>query len=77
MQLALAFTQDLKLGHYIKVPPRGTFMAQSIATLVAAVVQIGMKEWIYANVPDLCSPEQEHKLTCPVTEVFFSASAVW
>lgn len=32
MQVALAFTQDLKLGHYMKVPPRATFMGSSKAS---------------------------------------------
>lgn len=27
---ATSFTQDLKLGHYVKVPPRATFIGQSI-----------------------------------------------
>ena len=35
MASALIFTQDLKLGHYIKVPPRASFMAQSVVTLLA------------------------------------------
>ena len=26
---AIYFTQDLKLGHYIKVPPRATFLGKS------------------------------------------------
>lgn len=26
MAVAINFTQDLKLGHYIKVPPRATFI---------------------------------------------------
>jgi len=77
MQIALAFIQDLKLGHYMKVPPRATFMAQMFATVIAAVCQVGMKEWMFANIPDLCTPDQPHKLTCPANEVYFSASAVW
>jgi len=77
MQVALAFTQDLKLGHYMKVPPRATFMAQLVATVIATVVQIGVKQWMFANIPDLCTPDQPHQLTCPTNEVFFAASAVW
>ncbi|KAF8911642.1 oligopeptide transporter [Gymnopilus junonius] len=72
-----SFVQDLKLGHYVKVPPRATFMVQMIATILAAFIQVGVKEWIFSNVPDICSATQRSQLTCPHNQVFFTASAVW
>jgi OPT family oligopeptide transporter len=74
---ATSFVQDLKLGHYIKVPPRATFMAQFVATSLAAFVQVGVKQFIFATVKDICDPNQKDMLTCPHNEVFFTASAVW
>lgn len=74
---ATSFVQDLKLGHYIKVPPRATFLAQLIATTMAAFIQVGVKTWIFANVPNICHPDQESQLTCPHNQVFYTASAVW
>ncbi|PFH46867.1 hypothetical protein AMATHDRAFT_153607 [Amanita thiersii Skay4041] len=74
---ATSFVQDLKLGHYIKVPPRATFLVQLTATTLAAFVQVGVKTWIFANVDDICSPNQKSQLTCPHNQVFFTASAVW
>ncbi|EJD08117.1 OPT oligopeptide transporter [Fomitiporia mediterranea MF3/22] len=74
---ATMFVQDLKLGHYIKVPPRATFLVQSTATILAAFVQVGVKEWMFANVKDICSDNQKSSLTCPHNQVFFTASAVW
>jgi len=74
---ATSFVQDLKLGHYVKVPPRATFMAQAVATTLAAFVQIGVKEFIFAHVKDICSVDQPSSLTCPHNQVFFTASAVW
>jgi OPT family oligopeptide transporter len=71
------FVQDLKLGHYIKVPPRATFIVQLAATTIAATVQIGVKTWLFASVDDICTPNQRSHLTCPHNEVFFTASAVW
>lgn len=50
---------------------------QSVATVIAALVQVGTKAWLFANVPDICDPQQAHDLTCPSNEVFFTASAVW
>ncbi|KAF8628146.1 hypothetical protein AX15_004065 [Amanita polypyramis BW_CC] len=74
---ATSFVQDLKLGHYVKVPPRATFLAQLVATVIAAFVQIAIKQWIFANVKDICSLNQSSSLTCPHNQVFFTASAVW
>jgi OPT oligopeptide transporter protein len=92
------FVQDLKLGHYVKVPPRATFMGtspslcsiccqihitelyllvQMVATILAAFVQVGVKEWIFKNVEGICQKDQPSQLTCPHNQVFFTASAVW
>ncbi|KAG6920129.1 hypothetical protein DXG01_004895 [Tephrocybe rancida] len=80
---ATSFIQDLKLGHYIKVPPRATFLekltgiVQLVATCLAAFVQVGVKTWIFAHVEDICDINQKSQLTCPHNQVFFTASAVW
>ncbi|KAF8435078.1 OPT oligopeptide transporter protein-domain-containing protein [Boletus edulis BED1] len=74
---ATSFVQDLKLGHYIKVPPRSTFLVQSVGTLLASFIQVGVKEWMFANVKDICQPNQPSDLTCPHNAVYFTASAVW
>lgn len=40
-----------------------------VATVLAGFVQVGVKEWLFANVHDLCSPNQKDLLTCPHNEV--------
>ncbi|KAK7472357.1 hypothetical protein VKT23_000474 [Stygiomarasmius scandens] len=74
---ATSFVQDLKLGHYVKVPPRATFVVQLVGTVLAAFVQVGVKTWIFDNVDDICDGNQRSQLTCPHNQVFFTASAVW
>ncbi|KAF7346881.1 hypothetical protein MVEN_01440100 [Mycena venus] len=74
---ATSFIQDLKLGHYVKVPPRASFLVQLVGTLLAAFLQVGVKTWIFSNVEDICSPTQKSQLTCPDNQVFFSASIIW
>ncbi|KAJ7287057.1 oligopeptide transporter [Mycena rebaudengoi] len=74
---ATSFVQDLKLGHYVKVPPRASFLVQLVGTFLAAFLQVGVKTWIFANVEDICQPTQKSQLTCPHNQVFFTASAVW
>ncbi|KAG9040490.1 hypothetical protein FS837_000558 [Tulasnella sp. UAMH 9824] len=69
----ISFLENLKLGHYLKVPPRASF----IGSIVAIGVQIGVKDILFAAVPDLCEPNQPAKLICPGHSTFFSASIVW
>ena len=95
LEQVMQFLENLKFGHYIKVPPRATFLggllnfylqntaadwfpiAQLIATVLVTSVQIGVKQWLFANVKDICSPIQSDLLTCPHSQVWFTASAIW
>ena len=77
MDQALNFTTDLKLGHYMKIPPRTMFCAQVIATIECVVVVVFVQQWMFANIPDMCSKHQEHFFTCPSTSAFASAAIIW
>jgi len=61
----------------VKVPPRSTFIVQAVGTIMAAFVEVGVKQWMFVNVPDICDPHQKDRLSCPHNQVFFTASAVW
>ncbi|KAH7098305.1 OPT-domain-containing protein [Auriculariales sp. MPI-PUGE-AT-0066] len=74
---AIMFVADLKLGHYIKVPPRASFIAQSSATILSSFLQVGVKQWLFENVDGICRPGQKDRLTCPHNQVFYTASAIW
>ncbi|SLM38966.1 small oligopeptide opt family [Lasallia pustulata] len=77
MQQALAFVQDLKLGHYMKVPPRVMFSSQVIATLWSCFVQVAVFEWALGSIPDVCTQTQSNHYSCPNGRVFFNASVIW
>ncbi|GAA5917002.1 hypothetical protein JCM6882_001299 [Rhodosporidiobolus microsporus] len=74
---SLSFVQDLKLGHYMKIPPRATFIVQLVSAAVTCFVQVGVKRWLVSVVPDLCDARQEALLTCPNVRVMYSSSVVW
>ncbi|KAK4683607.1 hypothetical protein P7C73_g6631, partial [Tremellales sp. Uapishka_1] len=74
---ALSFIQDMKLGHYMKIPPRSTFIAQLSACFVSCFVQVGVKELLFASVKDICGSHQAHLLTCASTKVFFTSTVIW
>ncbi|THG98061.1 hypothetical protein EW145_g7488 [Phellinidium pouzarii] len=77
MSQALQFSSDFKLGHYMKIPPRSLFMAQTVATCIAGTVQLGVQAWMFEHIPDICSTNQKENFTCPSTQVFGTASIVW
>lgn len=74
---AVAFAGDLKLGHYMKIPPRVMFMTQVVAVVVASLVSISVQDWMFANVADICTPDAPNGFFCPSTNTFASASLIW
>ncbi|KAI2637584.1 small oligopeptide transporter [Hypomontagnella submonticulosa] len=77
MSQALYFSQDLKLGHYMKVPPRAMFWSQLAASVWSAMVQIAVMNWALGTIPNVCADDQADNYTCPNGRVFFTASVIW
>lgn len=59
------YSQDLKLAHYMKVPPRTTFACQVFATIWAVFVQIATMNWTLGAIDGACSADQKDHFTCP------------
>ncbi|KAI7158283.1 OPT family small oligopeptide transporter [Hortaea werneckii] len=74
---AQTYSQDLKLAHYMKVPPRITFWAQVVMTLWASIVQVAVMNWTLGSIDGVCSAEQPSHFTCPNGRTFFSSSITW
>jgi len=77
MTQALTFCQDLKMGHYMKIPPRAMFYGQTVATIWSSIVQIAVFNWAFGNIANLCDSQNEKHFTCPNGHVFFTASVIW
>ncbi|GAA0146835.1 hypothetical protein LIER_36392 [Lithospermum erythrorhizon] len=80
MKQALAFLQDFKLGHYMKIPPRAMFMAQVVGTLLSAFVHLVTAWWLMETIPDICDRTllpPSSPWTCPNDHVFYDSSVVW
>ena len=71
------FSSDLKLGHYMKIPPQLLFQVQVIATLISSATQIGVLNWMFANIPSLCLPDAINGFSCPLARVHFNGSILW
>lgn len=74
---AQTYMADLKLAHYMKIPPRLTFWCQIIPTLWAALVQIAVMNWTLGHIEHVCEPKQKDHFTCPIGSAFFTNSIVW
>ncbi|KAK1978523.1 OPT oligopeptide transporter [Colletotrichum cereale] len=73
----IKFASDLKLGHYMKIPPRIMFSVQMVATIVSSLTQIGVLNWMFANVKGICTSEAVNGFTCPIARVHFNGSILW
>lgn len=74
---AVMFSNDLKLAHYVKIPPRQTFAAQIIATFISTFICVGVLNFQMTHIDGVCTPDARWKLTCPGVNTFFTASVLW
>ncbi|KAG0264047.1 hypothetical protein DFQ27_001440 [Actinomortierella ambigua] len=73
---ALAFVLDLKLGHYLKIPPRIMFMTQLVSTAVCSTINLATAVWLVDTRPNICTREG-YPFTCRSTNTFYAASVIW
>lgn len=76
MLQALGFTNDFKLGHYMKIPPRPMFYCQVVATIFAGTVQLCVQAWLFSHIEGICTSTQKDGFICPATTVFGNASII-
>ncbi|KAF7303999.1 OPT-domain-containing protein [Mycena indigotica] len=73
----LTFSQDLKLAHYMHIPPVITFWAQNWATLVSTFVCTAILNFQMTQIQGVCTPHQIDHFSCPGINTFFTASVLW
>ncbi|KAI8074176.1 OPT family small oligopeptide transporter [Gongronella butleri] len=73
---ALLFSQDMKLGHYMKIPPREMFIFQIIGTILASFVCLGTTEYLMSTINNVCT-KGAYPWTCPNMNLFGSSSVIW
>ncbi|KAJ7254134.1 OPT-domain-containing protein, partial [Mycena rebaudengoi] len=73
----LTFAQDLKLAHYMHIPPVLTFWAQIWATIVSSFLCTGILNFQMTKIEGVCTPGQVDHFTCPSINSFFTASVLW
>jgi OPT family small oligopeptide transporter len=73
----LTYVSDMKVGHYMKIPPRSMFGAQAFAVIWLSIVQIAAYNFLRGNINGICTPDQPQGLTCPNARTFYNASVIW
>lgn len=73
---AVAFSKDMKLAHYLKIPPWHTFSAQMVATLISTFVCTAVIQY-QLTIPNVCTPDAPTRFTCPGPTTFFTAAVLW
>ncbi|KAK3356683.1 OPT oligopeptide transporter [Lasiosphaeria hispida] len=73
---AIQFSNDLKLAHYLKIPPWHTFIAQLAATMVSTLVCTGVINF-QVDIENVCQKNAPMRFFCPGPNTFFTASVLW
>ncbi|KAG8415522.1 hypothetical protein J3458_009364 [Metarhizium acridum] len=73
----LTYISDMKVGHYMKIPPRSMFAAQAFAVIWLSFVQISAYNFLRGNISEICTETQKQGLTCPGARTFYNASVIW
>ncbi|EXV01840.1 OPT oligopeptide transporter [Metarhizium robertsii] len=73
----LDYISNMKIGHYMKVPPRSMFAAQAFAVVWLAVVQTCTYNFLLGNIEGICTEDQAQGLTCPNARTFYNSSVIW
>ncbi|KAH9890262.1 OPT oligopeptide transporter [Xylariomycetidae sp. FL2044] len=73
---AIYFSNDLKLAHYLKIPPRHTFAAQMTATLISTFVCTGVLQY-QLTIEGICTDDAPLRFYCPGNNTFFTAAVLW
>jgi len=74
---ATGFAADLKLGHYMKVPPRIMFSIQIVPTVITCIWVPFIQDWMLNNIEDICTPQQKQGFICPASTIFATASVIF
>ncbi|KAJ1930434.1 hypothetical protein IWQ60_000300 [Tieghemiomyces parasiticus] len=72
----LALVGDMKLAHYMKIPPRHMFICQAVGTVCAGTLQLATAYYLMDTVPRMCDPDNL-PWTCRGAHTFYSASIIW
>lgn len=73
---ALSFITDMKLGHYVKVPPRQMFCAQVAAAVASSVAVVAVVQF-QLTIDGMCDPAVNVHWVCGSAHAQYSSALLW
>ncbi|KAJ2632590.1 hypothetical protein H4R22_001154, partial [Coemansia sp. RSA 1290] len=73
---ALSYAQDMKLAHYMKIPPRHVLIYQVVGIVISVTIQTCLFFWLIDRIPNMCLPGG-YPWVCRSTNLVYSASIIW
>ncbi|KAJ2786084.1 hypothetical protein H4R18_000116 [Coemansia javaensis] len=73
---ALSYAQDMKLAHYMKIPPRHVLAYQLAGIAISVCVQTTLFFWLIDRIPHMCR-DGGYPWVCRSTNLVYSASIIW
>ena len=74
---AISIAGDLKLGHYMKIPPCIIFTIQIVVTIISSIWDTSIQDWMLNNIKDICTPTQKQGFICPTSRIFAISSVIF
>ena len=73
------FIQDLKFGHYAKIPPRAMFRGQITAVVLNAFIWLGLTNWMIDHFQpgSFCEWDNKDHMVCPGAHGQFALALVY
>ncbi|KAK9465336.1 OPT oligopeptide transporter protein-domain-containing protein [Lipomyces arxii] len=76
-QQSESFVSDLKMGHYVKLPPRAMFRVQMIAVLVQAFMTVAILNFSIDSIDNFCEYTQPDHFTCSYPHSLYSEGILY
>lgn len=76
-EIASTYLTVLKLGHYMKVPPRSMFLGSLLAMFINTFISQAITDAILHNNVDACTPMSPNGFTCATNQDFVSSAIIW
>ena len=73
---ASSYLTAMKMGHYMKVPPRVMFIAMTVSVFITAFITQAVVDTVISKVPDACTPLSA-SFSCPSNSVMASSAIIW
>ncbi|KAH6991340.1 OPT oligopeptide transporter protein-domain-containing protein [Ilyonectria sp. MPI-CAGE-AT-0026] len=77
IQQAVFFTADMKLAHYMKIPPKVMMLAQVVATVVASFVSLGLIQYQITSIDGICDSTKQQRWICSGVATNWTSAIVW